>query len=427
MQKIFSEIIKTKTIQHSAITLGGTLINGLLGVIFFALLARNLGPENFGLLSVAISVLTLLADISDLGINTGIINFVGRYVKNDPFKAYRFMKLGLKIKFLVWLGISLSGFILSPFIARHIFLKPELISPLRLVTIGVGGAMLFSFVTNSLQALQRFWQWSILNVLMNCVRLLIVLVLIFGMSLTLESALFTYLGVLFLGFILGLFLLPRDFLKVSSEKSLLKDLFHYNKWVALSILLAAIASRLDTFVSTRLLSVSAIGIYSVANQLSSVVPQLVFAIASAVAPKVASFTNDKEVVSYLKKLQLLVLGLALIGLLGIPIAIYAIPLFYGIKYQQSIAPFVILFISQLFFLNSIPSSQAIFYYFSKPKIFAYLSLVQFLLAGIASWILVNQMGIIGAALSVLVTDIVIFATSGFWVIRQFKNRASNLR
>ncbi len=139
-------ILGTKTVSHSMVTVSGTMINGILGILFFALVARNLGPEKFGLLSVSIALFTLVSDIADLGVNTSLINFVSKFLKDDTNKAYRFMKLGLEIKLATGLCVGLLGFISSPFLANEVFLKPELTYSLQLMMIGVIASLFFSFV-----------------------------------------------------------------------------------------------------------------------------------------------------------------------------------------------------------------------------------------------------------------------------------------
>ena len=120
ISNIFNSVIHTKTVQHSGISIIGTFINGALGMLFFIFLARNLGPEDFGLLSVSISSLTLLADIADLGVNSSIIKFVGKNIKEDSRIAYQFLKAGLLIKLFLWIAILIIGLLLSPFIAINI-------------------------------------------------------------------------------------------------------------------------------------------------------------------------------------------------------------------------------------------------------------------------------------------------------------------
>lgn len=413
-------LLSTKTVSHSAITFSSTLINGLLGIIFFIILARNLGPAGFGLVSVAITTFILIADITDLGVNTGIINFVSKYSKSNLQKSYRFMKLALKIKVLTWVVVGFGGGILAPLIAENILLKKELTFSIQLSLVGVGGALLFSFATNSLLAFQRYWHWGAVTILSNSFRLLLIFILLGSVWFNENSALISYLSAPFLGFIIGLVFLPADFFKVVSENQVAGEFFNYNKWIILVAILGAIILRLDTFLTARFLTITQVGIYSVASQLSMVVPQITFALASVVAPKLASFSKDEIAKKYLIRLQFLCLGLAAIGLLGIPLSFLVIP-FYGSFFEQAVAPFAILLLSQLLFLVSIPSHQAIFYYFSQPKVFVFFTLGQLLILTLTGFFLIPLYGVIGAALSVFFGTLFNFIAPSIWVIRKFRH------
>lgn len=410
------EIFSTATFRQSGITITGTVLTGILGMLFYILTARVLGPANFGILVVTITTITLVADIANLGTDTGIIRFVSKYAGSE--KALKFLKLGWEIKLVVWLMILTVGWVLMPSIAS-LLTKEELKSPLRLSLIGVGGSLFFSFVTNSLQAYQRFVSWSLLNIGSNSLRLLLILLLIFLNSLDLNASLVIYILVPFMGFFIGLLILPQ-FFDTSNETAVSKEFFQYNRWIALFVVLAALGSRMDMYLSTKLLSTTQVGIYAAANQLTAVVPQLVFAIATVVAPKLASFNSNKQVIEYLKKLQVFVAGLALLGLLAIPLSFILIPVFFGSSYQESFEPFVFLLLAQLIYLLALPVHQAIFYYFAKPYFFVITSAVHLLLITTLGWFLIVNFGILGAALAVLVSSIFNFIVPAIWVIYKFK-------
>lgn len=417
-----AQIFSTNTIRHFLITSGGTAVNGFLGLLFYIYTARSLGPDAFGILAVAIITITLLADIADFGIDTGIIRFVGKNQNRED--TLKYIKLGLEVKLVVWLTILIFGWIFAPFAADFIFLKSEFVNPLRLAMIGTGGALLFSLTSHAIQAYQKFWAWSFINIGMNGLRLLVIITLVSFGLLHLQSALFTYIAIPFAGFFMSLLLLPNFFF-AEGEKSVGKELFHYSKWVALMGILTAISSRLDTLLSARLLTTAEVGIYSAASQLTIAVPQLVFALATVVAPKLSSFDNIERAKNYLKKLQLLVFGLFFLGILLIPVAVWLLPLIYGRVYQESINPFIILIIGQLIFLLSLPAHQAVFYYFAKPQLFMWTAIGQLLITGIFGWILISNLGTIGAAMTVLASNMFNFIVSAVWVIYQFKKGAKN--
>lgn len=415
--KDLKQAISSKTVNHFLITSGGTAINGLLGMLFYIVLARSLGPSVYGAFAVAVATIALLADVADLGIDTGIIRFVGKHANSS--QALKYIKLGLEVKFIVWLSLLILGWVFAPVITQFVFTKPEFSNPFRFALIGVGGALFFSLTTHAIQAYQKYWVWSLINISMNSLRLLAIITLIVFSISNFELTLMTYIATPFIGFFITLFLLP-NFLAVREEKIIAKELFNYSKWVALIGFLTATGSRLDTFISARLLSITEVGIYSAALQLSVVVPQLVFALATVVAPKLSSLDSNKKAISYLKKLQLLVGGLFLGGFLLIPIIVLIVPVIYGQAYKESINPFIILFVAQLIFLLSLPAHQAIFYYFSKPKIFTWMALGQLLITGVLGWQLILNFGVVGAALAILVSNIFNFIVPGVWVIYQFK-------
>lgn len=419
----FFRILKTQTIKDSGITIMGTAISASLGFIFYIILARNLGAVYFGIFSLGITTLTLVSDIGQVGTDTGLIRFVGKYFKREKGKALQFLKLGLKVKIIASIIILFIGWFLAPFFATYIIKKPELTSVFRVSLIGAVGSMLFSFSTNSLLGIQRFFVWGGLNISMNLLRLISALFLISLGLLTLSTGLSIFIIFLFLGFLLGLIFLP-SFLKTKNEDEIAKEFFKYNKWVAIFILFSAISSRLDTYIAARFLNLRDVGIYSVATNLASVIPQIVYAIASVVAPKLSEIDNNSKAKVYLKKLQLMVLGLACLGIaVAVPLSYFVIHKFYGSEFSASFTPFLILLLAQAIFLISIPVHTAVMYYFSYPKLFVIISLVDIFTIFIVGPILIRSFGIVGAGATFLTGNVINFLIPAFWVFSKFiKNK-----
>ena len=414
------QVLHSVTFAQSSITLFGTLINAGLGLIFYILLARFLGTSSFGIFSIAIVTLTLISDIANIGTDTGIVNFVGKYIYSEKPKALKFLKLGLEIKLLVSVLVIVLGWFFTPLVARYFFAKEELILPLRLSLIGASTALLFSYATSAIQAIQKFWLWSFVNIGTNFLRLVTILLLFNLKALTVSASMVTYTTIPLLGFLIVLYFLP-SFWAVKNEKTVAKEFFNYNKWVALLTLVAALTARLDTFIATRFLTLHDVGIYSVANNLAGVVPQIVLAVAVVAAPKLTSFDTKKKAINFLLKLQLFVFGLCLLGItIGLPIGYLVINYFYSNQYSQSFEPFVILFLAQLIFLFSVPVHASIFYYFAKPSFFVLVSFVQLILLLFFGTFLVSHYGYIGASYAVLLGNVFNLVIPGIWVINKFK-------
>lgn len=418
---MFKKLFSTATWKQSQITVAGTIINGILGALFYILMARLLGPSDFGLLIISIVILTLIADIVDLGTNTGLIRFVSAHLISERWKSFKFLKLGLEIKLIVWLIVLILGFYLSPFIAQVIFKKIELVTPLRLGMVGVGGALLFSYATSALQAFQRYTLWSSINITSNFFRLLLIILLFYSQKLTLFTGLTAYILLPFLGFSLTLLFLPsKQILSAKNEFGIAREFFKFNSGVAAFTIVAAISSRLDTFLNTRLLTTQDIGIYGAANQLIQVIPQIVGALGVVAAPKFASFQSINQMLTYFKKFQLMVLGVGLVTVLAIPISFYAIPILYGNSYLQSVGPFIILLLAMIVFLISVPLHNCIIYYFGRPDIFVWVSIAHLFIIGIGGYFLITNFGVIGTAITVLIGMLANLLLPLIWFIVKLK-------
>lgn len=422
MWKKIRNIIKTKTFQHTGIVTAGTILNGILGFLFFWILAHLFSPENFGVFNVAIVAGGLLTDIASIGTDTGIVNFVGRHIVSNKEKALKFLKLALETKVIVSIIVLSIGWFLTPYAAEILLKQNNLSGPLKFSLFIAVSGLLFSFAMSSLQSIQKFTNWSVINIFANAVRLIAIYLLFTSGILTITSGLTTYILVPFLAFLISLLFLP-NFFKVKNESSVASEFFHYNKWVAIFTLIAAASSRMDLFLVTRISGLSSAGIYSVALTLSGVVPQLVGAIGTVVAPKLASIKNKKSTIIYVKKLQIFVGVLALLGVIsGTVVGYFFIHKFYSISYISSFVPFVILLIAQSIFLFSVPVHMAVIYHFSYPKLFLTISVINILIIGVGGYMLISYIGIVGAAIAVLIGNISNFLIPAYWVAKKFKEK-----
>lgn len=421
MKYFLRSVLGTATFRQSTVSFVGTFLNGLLGALFYIVVARLLGPANFGLLTVSIVTLTLISDIADMGTNTGLIRFVSSNLVSEREKALRFLKLSLEVKIVFWIITLSFVFFFAPFIANYIFHKNELIIPFRLVSFGVGGALLFSYATASLQAFQKYFIWSLINILTNSLRLILITILGIYSIHNLENALIVYILLPFFGFFITLWILPtKKILSSKNELNLSKQLFSYNFPVAIFTIIAAFSARLDTYLSASLLPAREVGIYGVANQLVQVVPQLVAALGLVAAPKFSSFQSDKQMLIYLKKFQLLVLGLFLLGILSIPISIYLIPFILGSEYQQAITPFIFLFLAMLIFLFSVPVHNSVIFYYGRPDVFIWVSVGHLLIIAGLGYFMISNYGVLGASLTVLIGTTFNFLYPLIWLLIKLK-------
>jgi stage V sporulation protein B len=387
-------------------------------MFFYIFLARTLGPSDFGLFTLSVTVLALVADIGNFGINTGIVNFVSKYIDSDHRRSLKFLKLGLYSKVIISLTVLILGYFLSPYISKNIFSKPELITPLRLMFLGVGTTWMFSFTTSYYQASQKFISWGLIQILTNFIRLASVLVYFYFSQLNLIVSIIFYIAAPLLGFLISSINISFDFNKEKIGKDIGKEFFNFNKWVAIFGGVSAFSSRADTFILGRLATPIGIGIYSAANQLVQVIPQLIGAIGTVAAPKFSSFDEDAKMMKYFKKLQLMVGMIALVILAFSPIVKFIINTFFGAEYRNSFPIFLILLSAMLIFLISIPVHNVIIYYYSYPKLFSYLSIINLLVVFPSAYFLTLKYGVYATAYSILFGNSLNLLIPGLWFLNK---------
>ncbi len=102
-------------------------------IIFTILVTRTLGAASYGLYSVGIGVVLILATIAMLGLPDGMMRFLPlRLNEHDPEKTSGTLFIGLGLSAIVGLGIGIIFFILGEVLATYIFHEPSAVSMIRM-------------------------------------------------------------------------------------------------------------------------------------------------------------------------------------------------------------------------------------------------------------------------------------------------------
>jgi O-antigen/teichoic acid export membrane protein len=142
-----------KTVAHGAsIIFFGMIIGKILGTINQILLARILGPEDFGLFNLGFSLFMVFSIIGMFGMRSGISRFVSIYYANkDQSRLKGTVHFGLQFNLTISLFIASFLFLFADFISNTIFHKPDLESILK----SFAFALPFGVLLNTLVAITR--------------------------------------------------------------------------------------------------------------------------------------------------------------------------------------------------------------------------------------------------------------------------------
>lgn len=376
------------------------IFQSILGLFIIAWVARYLGPENFGIMNYAIAYVALFATFSRLGL-TGI---VVRNIVNHPSNKEKYLGSAFILKvfgsFLVIILSLLSIFIVEPGnnqMALFVFI----------ISLGV---LFRSFdvieywfqsqVKSKYTAFSRSFSFGIVSMIKVLLILSNAPLVWFVMTYLIENA----ISAIFL----IIYYIRKEKtsifnweIKVVTVKNLLKD-----SWpLILSGVAVALYMRIDQVMIGSMLDSTQLGIYSAAVMLSESWYFIPGIIAGSVFPAILEAKKKSERL-YLNRLQMLY---TFFTWFTIPIALlitilspYIINTLYGSEYSAAATVLSIHIWAGVFvFLGSASGKYLIAE--NHTKVAFYRTLLGLLVNIILNIILIPVYGIVGAAISTLVS------------------------
>jgi len=391
------EFLKTKTIKDSAVVSGGMVFSTLLSAATIFLLARWLGPGDFGLYAASLAIAVIVTDSLELAISGSVVNFGA---KNNA-SSQKLIKYGLILKLALGLGLGILAAVLAKPVSGWI--NPALNQPFYLVALIIPLNFLMRFPRSVLQSQRRFWADSSLEVITSLGRFLSVAGFYFSGSLTVITGLWAYLSGAVAALMIGSALISWKFLKERIDQETRRHFFQFQKWLTIGFILAAIHGRMDTAILLKLAGPAATGIYQAAFRFFMPVMQLAAALSLVFAPRFASFVTRQEARIYLKKAAKLTLLLGLGVLLMLPLAPWLVSLIFGSAYSSAVLPARILSLGFALFIVMAPFTAYLIYSVNRTRVFALINFLQLLLLLILDYWLIPNFGAVGAAIASAVT------------------------
>lgn len=392
--------LATATFKDTSVVFIGNLISAILGAVFFFFLAHRMGLFAFGVFSVVIAVANTAVDLFDIGINNALVSFASK----AEFRAAAIKEavtkkalLCVAVTLLLWAGAPIFSFL---------FNRSDLTIPLRLGAWIVPAKVLFTLVKTIFQTLRKFIADAILEILSSIIRLGMFVVPVSQFPI-LPLAVLAYGGSLLAA---ALILLPLIWSTMTRSEKMgekVPGFSTYQSWMSLAFLSSSVSSRLDVFFLTRFVGLEAVGLYQAAFRLFMPIQQLAGSLTRVFAPRLASFRNRGEAHVYLRKSLLLTALLAASMILVVPALPWAIPFLYGGKFNGAIPVAYGLLPYFMVFLFSTPWWSVLLYFHTRAKAFAVLSVLGLILLLLVLPSLILIFGIHGAAIALLVTNLLL--------------------
>lgn len=386
----------------------GTILTQAIGFFLLPIYTRYLTPSDYGILSIATVVSSILAIILIFGQHGAISRFYYDYHRDSTklrdYLSTICLSVGL-ISFALCIAFCLLGDSFFSIFLTDIPFKPYIILIIWSAFLGI--PLNFTFVI--LQARERSYAYSVINI----VKFLISTVLIIFFVVVLrEGAVGSLKGqfvcsIIF--FFVSLSYLKKD-ITIKFDINKFKKSLYYGLPLVPHLLSAWITSLADRLFLKWYCSLSIVGLYSLGYQIGSIMSITTTAINFAWVPFFMSKATDEGEKSKLTFSVLTTYYMALIVFIGVSIALLAkdvirimtVPAYYG---ASQIVPLIVLafVLNGMYYMVVNP-----IFYMKKTK---YLAITTFLGAAInigLNFLLIPKYGMIGAATATAITYLFTF-------------------
>ncbi len=415
------ELLRSKGIKDILIVSIGRLVSSGLGFLATIVVARKLGPENFGLFSLSLAIMIVISGIAGGSIDQAIVKLSSSYLKKDKGKAESVFKIAFKLKVAIALILLLAGFILRKPLSRIVFNDPGSVNLITLSFIGAIGIIFLGYVLAFLQSHQTFLKHTLLELSNNFMKVFFIGILLMVNVLDPVSSIAVYVVVPFLTFLLGLKIIPRIYHHAKrSQENLLPEIMHFSKWIVVSYVFFSLFRRMDIFLLNYFEEFQTVGIYSAAYNVASILDLVALSLFVVIFPKVNRFSTRKEYVHFLKRffagaIPLYFMICCTLLLVSKPLVIT----FYTKEFIGAVSILRILVPGYAVYILALPLS-AIILSRGKPQLLVAFDFSVLVIMFIGSMALIPLYGAEGAAVASLISNLISLVLIIIWTLKEVK-------
>ena len=406
-------IISLKVIlKGSLVVLGGGAIGQFFNFIFKLIAARHFGPEDYGWFSLALALILVSGNISDLGMQQSIARFIPFFQeKNEKKKLNYAIKFGAKISIIASLILALLIIIGSSRISKSLNGGSDFTVLLISFAFVVPFVVAFNYLQGILRGMKDMRMMAISNNFFVWGPRLALLRLILILKADIESIVLAYYASYIIGVIAVWLYIKKKVLLFEEvefftpsyrDLVLSKQLIAYSLPLAFSGISNVLRQRFDVIFIGIFQNAFQVGLYNVALPLAMLMTVLLVAINRITLPVIAGLfrrESEKEMEHIYRLLAKWTLMITLpIFFLMLLFPEKVIYITFGERYVE--AANALRFLSIGFFINAISGSFGEYLQsYSKTKSILIISVTGTGINIILMLLLIPQFGIEGAAIA----------------------------
>lgn len=423
---IHNEINSNKKITKGIITSYIVIaLNIIAGFLFTPWMIQNLGKDNYGLYTVAISFISLF--MIDFGLGTALSKFIANYAMKKDHKSINNL---ISIIFRLYLVLDIIIIIILSFVyifldQIYVGLTPEQLIIFKNIYIIISIFSIISFPFLSLNgiliAYENFFELKIADVINKLLTiLLIVLALLMGYGLYALVLINMAIGIVTIVYKL-IIINRKSKIELNlryKDTSQLKQIFSYSIWATVIMISQRFIFNITPTILGIVATTSMIAIFGVASAIEGYLYVFAYAMNGFFLPKITRIyvsENSQERVFNLfvrvGRFQLMLISLIIVGF--ILVGREFIHLWMNPTYDQVYLSSILLMLPSLFYLPQQIGNSALIVK-NKLHIQAYVFIGMAVINLILSFTLSYYFGVIGASLSICIAYL--FRTIGMNVI-----------
>jgi len=391
--------------DFSIVAIGNTL-SKLLAAVCVIIIARYLGPEDFGKFSILFSIMVI--------ISSGLTGLDITYVYNKTGKSNK-IKFSyhtyVSSKFLIAITIAIIGITSVQYLNKYIFHNEVSTVGLVITFFSALSFIAFTQTYTFYQAKEDFVKYSWTRIIFNFLVLLIAFIFIY--SKTNKYYIFT-IPYLITGFIIFLtfFLFNKEIFIFKKNLSLI-NFYKTGKWIILSEICFVLITRLDFLILSHYIKGEILGFYSVALRIINIYLMFTAAFSAIMLPKASGIKNNNQVTEFYKASFFLFLFLTSLNIILIFSSNIIIRILFGVQYLPSAQFTQLLLIAYIPFTLYQPF-RYLTYTFNKTHILFLVPFLQIILLLTIGPFFIDRFGpkgIIIAKTTVFIIGFIIFFSS----------------
>lgn len=285
--------------RHGGIVIASSLLSNVIRFLIQVLLVRSLGPQKYGLYTIGFSIFTMASQISQLGLSEGIIKF-GRVnsTENDQPRLKGLLKLAIIIAIMVSTFTAIFIFVSAPYIAKNVFHKSELEFVLKFFAISIPFCVFAATLAASFRATQSILHYSIIQYILHPVIYIICIAVACLVGLTIIHVLESFVLAWFLVAVLGALVIFKACpVLLSKVKPVYepRKLFRFTVPVFISKFLPLIINHFDKVILGKMVLASDIGIYSAGGKIAAQIVIFMQAFNLIFSPVIAEHFHNNRI------------------------------------------------------------------------------------------------------------------------------------